>query len=62
MKRVIANSGKVGEFVAGDIWGRLVGVAAGDSEVANLRASLLWFSLTHRYSGRSDGSESQRTS
>ena len=45
IRRLIVNSGKVGEFVAGDLWGRLAGVAAGDSGNASKRRSAGWISV-----------------
>ena len=39
IKTVIANSGKVGEFVAGDVWGRLVEL--GENLVAEIVAVAL---------------------
>ena len=47
-KRVIVNSGNVGEFVAGDLWGRLAGVAAGDSGNASKRRRAGWISVPER--------------
>ena len=44
---IIANSGKVGEFV-GDLLGRLAGVAAGDSGKASKRCSAGWVSVPER--------------